>query len=86
MLFDDSGFRNYFIRLFFVVTLGFTANKSIGMLSGILADSAGWQSVSASNVGEGVRSDIETFDFSDIIFAFNCAKNNITRHKPNITA
>ncbi|MBR0306669.1 MAG: hypothetical protein IIX07_07655 [Lachnospiraceae bacterium] len=60
-LFDDSGARNYFIRLFFVVTLGFTANKSVSMISGILADSAGWQAINAGNVGDGVRNDVETF-------------------------
>ena len=60
-LFDNSGRRNYFIRLFFVVTLGFTANKSISMISGILADSAGWQAINAGNVGDGVRNDVESF-------------------------
>lgn len=60
-LFADSGRRNYFIRLFFVVTLGFTANKAVSMISGILADSAGWQSINAGNVGDGVRNDVESF-------------------------
>ena len=49
-----NSFREYLIRLFFVIAVAFTANKSIGMLSGILADSAGWQSINAGNVGDNV--------------------------------
>ena len=61
-LFPDStlsGARNYIVKLFFLIAVAFTANKSIGMISGILADSAGYQSMSASNVGDSVVGDIK---------------------------
>ena len=62
-LFPDSslsGPRNYLVKLFFVLAIAFTANKSISMLSGILADSAGYQSMSASNIGDGVVGEIKS--------------------------
>ena len=62
-LFPDSslsGARNYIVKLFFLIAVAFTANKSIGMISGILADSAGYQSMSASNVGDSVVGDIKS--------------------------
>ena len=61
-LFPDSllsGPRDYIVKLFFLVAVAFTANKSIGMISGILADSAGYQSMSASNIGDNVVSDLK---------------------------
>ena len=61
-LFPDSslsGARNYIVKLFFLIAVAFTANKSIGMISGILADSAGYQSISAGNIGDTVVSDIK---------------------------
>ena len=61
-LFPDSslsGPRDYIIKLFFLIAVAFTANKSIGMISGILADSAGYQSMSASNIGDNVVSDLK---------------------------
>ena len=61
-LFPDSalsGPRNYIVKLFFLIAVAFTANKSIGMISGILADSAGYQSMTASNIGDSVVSDIK---------------------------
>ena len=62
-LFPDSslsGPRNYLVKLFFILAVAFTANKSIGMLSGILADSAGYQSMSAANIGDGVVGEIKS--------------------------
>jgi uncharacterized membrane protein YgcG len=61
-LFPDSslsGPRDYIVKLFFLIAVAFTANKSIGMISGILADSAGYQSMSASNIGDNVVSDLK---------------------------
>ena len=61
-LFPDSslsGARNYIVKLFFLIAVAFTANKSIGMISGILADSAGYQAMSAGNVGDSVVGDIK---------------------------
>ena len=61
-LFPDSalsGPRNYIVKLFFLIAIAFTANKSIGMISGILADSAGYQSMTAGNIGDSVVSDIK---------------------------
>jgi hypothetical protein len=62
-LFPDSslsGPRNYLVKLFFILAVAFTANKSIGMLSSILADSAGYQSMSAANIGDGVVGEIKS--------------------------
>lgn len=57
---ETNGARVYLIRLFFVLAVAFTANKSIGMLSGILSDSAGMASSRASNIGDSVVDEIKS--------------------------
>jgi len=48
----DSGFKNVIAKVLFVLGICITAQRSSAMVSGILADNAGYQSIMAGNVGD----------------------------------
>jgi hypothetical protein len=56
VLFPDSAILDFFARVIFLVALACTASKATGMIGGILSDSAGWQAISAGDVGSGAPS------------------------------
>lgn len=55
VLFEDS-FANGIAKLAFVIGICVTSEKANGMISGILADNAGYQSIMAGDVGGGFAS------------------------------
>ncbi len=50
----DSTFGNYVAKLLVLCGIVFTCGKASGMISGILADQAGYQSIMAGDVGSGL--------------------------------
>ncbi len=52
VLFDDA-IKNMIAKEVIIVGICFTAQKASGMISGILADNAGYQSIMAGDVGSG---------------------------------
>lgn len=50
----SSSIANYMAKLALLIALCVTSEKASGMISGILADNAGYQSIMAGSVGEGV--------------------------------
>ncbi|MDD6207624.1 MAG: hypothetical protein PUB10_03775 [Clostridiales bacterium] len=53
VLFSNSTILNFSAKILLIMAAALTASKASGMISGILADSAGWQSVNAGDVGSG---------------------------------
>ncbi len=47
----DSSFTNIVAKLLIIIGVGFTATKASGIITGILADNAGMQSIMAGDVG-----------------------------------
>jgi len=56
VLFSET-YKNALAKLVVVVGIVFTAEKASGMISGILADNAGYQSIAAGDVGAGLASE-----------------------------